>query len=164
MRVEEAISANLDELFPGKEVVASYVFQVTRNADFVIEEDEAADLLQAIEDELESRWFGQSVRLVVSDEMPDDLRDWLVGNLKVDELRLRRPPPIGLADLEELTHVDRSDLLYPPMTPRVPPRSGRASITQAIRTATSCSTIPSTLSPRSSNSSGRPPTTPRCSP
>jgi polyphosphate kinase len=41
VRVEEVISANLDELFPGKEVVASYVFQVTRNADFVIEEDEA---------------------------------------------------------------------------------------------------------------------------
>src|SRR5215208_383270 len=80
VRVEEVISANLDELFPSKDVVASYIFQVTRNADFVIEEDEASDLLQAIEDELESRWFGQSVRLVVSDEMPDDLRDWLAAN------------------------------------------------------------------------------------
>jgi polyphosphate kinase len=135
VRVEEVISANLDELFPGKEVVASYVFQVTRNADFVIEEDEAADLLQAIEDELESRWFGQSVRLVVSDEMPDDLRDWLAGNLKVDENSVfASPHPIGLADLEELTHIDRSDLLYPPITPRAPLeiRSAR-SITQAIR-------------------------------
>jgi polyphosphate kinase len=135
VRVEEVIAANLDELFPGKEVVASYVFQVTRNADFVIEEDEAADLLQAIEDELESRWFGQSVRLVVSDEMPDDLRDWLAGNLKVDEYSVfDSPHPIGLADFEELTHLDRSDLLYPPITPRVPSeiRSAR-SITQAIR-------------------------------
>src|SRR3712207_5445351 len=68
VRVEEIIAANLDELFPGKEVAASYVFQVTRNADFVIEEDEASDLLQAIEDEIEGRWFGQSVRLVVSDD------------------------------------------------------------------------------------------------
>src|ERR687893_830775 len=135
VRVEEVISANLDELFPGKEIVASYVFQVTRNADFVIEEDEAADLLQAIEDELESRWFGQSVRLVVSDEMPDDLRDWLAGNLKLDEYSVfASPPPIGLADVEELTHIDRSDLLSPPITPRVPSeiRSAR-SITQAIR-------------------------------
>ncbi|HEX5850716.1 MAG TPA: polyphosphate kinase 1 [Rubrobacter sp.] len=135
VRVEEVISANLDELFPGKEVVASYIFQVTRNADFVIEEDEAADLLQAIEDELESRWFGQSVRLVVSDEMPDDLRDWLARKLKLDENSVfESPHPIGLADLEELTHLDRSDLLYPPITPRVPPeiRSAR-SITQAIR-------------------------------
>src|SRR5215213_5708942 len=135
VRVEEVISANLDELFPGKDVVASYIFQVTRNADFVIEEDEASDLLQAIEDELESRWFGQSVRLVVSDEMPDELRDWLAGNLKLDESSVfEAPHPIGLADLEELTHLDRSDLLYPPITPRVPQeiRSAR-SITQAIR-------------------------------
>ena len=135
VRVEEVISANLDELFPGKDVVASYIFQVTRNADFVIEEDEASDLLQAIEDELESRWFGQSVRLVVSDEMPDDLRDWLAGNLKLNENSVfDSPHPIGLANLEELTHLDRSDLLYPPITPRVPQeiRSAR-SITQAIR-------------------------------
>jgi polyphosphate kinase len=135
VRVEEVISANLDELFPGKEIVASYIFQVTRNADFVIEEDEAADLLQAIEDELESRWFGQSVRLVVSDEMPEDLRDWLARNLKLDEKSVFAVPhPLGLADLEELTHLDRSDLLYPPITPRVPAeiRSAR-SITQAIR-------------------------------
>ena len=135
VRVEEVISANLDELFPGKEVVASYIFQVTRNADFVIEEDEASDLLQAIEDELESRWFGQSVRLVVSDEMPEDLRDWLAGNLKLDENSVfDSPHPIGLADLEEFTHLDRADLLYPPITPRVPQeiRSAR-SITQAIR-------------------------------
>jgi polyphosphate kinase len=135
VRVEEVISANLDELFPGKEIVASFIFQVTRNADFVIEEDEAADLLQAIEDELESRWFGQSVRLVVSDEMPEDLRDWLARNLKLDENSVfAAPHPLGLADLEELTHLDRSDLLYPPITPRVPAeiRSAR-SITQAIR-------------------------------
>ena len=135
VRVEEVISANLDELFPGKDVVASYVFQVTRNADFVIEEDEASDLLQAIEDELESRWFGQSVRLVVSDEMPEDLRDWLAGNLKLDENSVfDSPHPIGLADLEELTHLERADLLYPPITPRVPQeiRSSR-SITQAVR-------------------------------
>jgi polyphosphate kinase len=135
VRVEEVISANLDELFPGKEVVASYIFQVTRNADFVIEEDEASDLLQAIEDELESRWFGQSVRLVIADEMPDDLRDWLARKLKLDQNSVfESPHPIGLADLEELTHLDRSDLLYPPITPRVPQeiRSAR-SITQAIR-------------------------------
>ena len=49
----------------------------------MIEEDEAADLLQAIEDELESRWFGQSVRLVVTDDMPEDLVEWLAGNLKL---------------------------------------------------------------------------------
>jgi len=135
VRVEEIIAANLDELFPGKEVAASYVFQVTRNADFVIEEDEASDLLQAIEDELEGRWFGQSVRLMVTDEMPEDLREWLGTNLKIDPNSVYAvSEPIGLADLEELTHLDRPDLLYPPVTPRIPSeiRSAR-SITQAIR-------------------------------
>ena len=135
VRVEEVIAANLDELFPGKEVVASYVFQVTRNADFVIEEDEAADLLQAIEDEIEGRWFGQSVRLVVTETMPEKLREWLARNLKIDPGSVYAvPEPIGLADLEELTHVDSSDLLYPPLTPRVPPEIRNArSITSAVR-------------------------------
>jgi polyphosphate kinase len=135
VRIEEVIAANLDELFPGKEVAASYVFQVTRNADFVIEEDEAADLLQAIEDEVEGRWFGQSVRLVVTEAMPEDLREWLAMNLRIDEGSVYAvPEPIGLADLDELTHLDRADLLYTPLTPRVPPeiRSAR-SITSAIR-------------------------------
>ncbi len=135
VRVEEVIAANLDELFPGKEVAASYVFQVTRNADFVIEEDEAADLLQAIEDEVEGRWFGQSVRLVVTEDMPEDLREWLAMNLRIDPASVYAvPEPLGLADLEELTHLDRPDLLYPPLTPRVPSeiRSAR-SITSAIR-------------------------------
>ena len=135
VRIEEIIAANLDELFPGKEVAASYDFQVTRNADFVIEEDEAADLLQAIEDEIEGRWFGQSVRLVVTEAMHEDLSEWLARNLNIDPAAVYAvPEPLGLADLEELTHLDRSDLLYPPLTPRVPPeiRSAR-SITSAIR-------------------------------
>jgi polyphosphate kinase len=135
VRIEEVIAANLDELFPGKQVAASYDFQVTRNADFVIEEDEAADLLQAIEDEIEGRWFGHSVRLVVTEAMPEVLREWLARNLKIDAAGVYAvPEPLGLADLEELTHLDRSDLLYPPFTPRVPPeiRSAR-SITSAIR-------------------------------
>jgi polyphosphate kinase len=135
VRIEEIIAANLDELFYGKEVAANYVFQVTRNADFVIEEDEAGDLLQAIEDEVEGRWFGQSVRLVVPDEMPEDLREWLAMNLRIDEGSVYAvPEPIGLADLEELTHLDRADLLYPPLTPRVPSEiRGARSITSAIR-------------------------------
>ena len=135
VKVEEVIAANLDELFPGKEVVASYVFQVTRNADFVIEEDEAADLLQAIEDEIEGRWFGQSVRLVVTETMPKELREWLTRNLKIVPGAVYAvPEPIGLADMEELTHLDRPDLLYPPLTPRVPPEIRNArSITSAVR-------------------------------
>ncbi len=135
VRLEEVVGANLDELFPGKDVVASYVFQVVRNADLVIEEDEAADLLQTIEDELEQRWFGQSVRLVVTDRMPDELRHWLAENLEINpETVYAVPEPLGLGDLEALTHSDRPDLLYPPFTPRVPEEiRNYRSITAAIR-------------------------------
>src|ERR687894_1427093 len=135
VRVEEVIAANLDELFPGKEIQSCYVFQVTRNADLVIEEDEASDLLQTIEDELAGRWFGQSVRLVVTDSMPAELREWLAKNLRVAPNSVyATSEPLGLGDFEEFTHLDRGDLLYPPVTPRVPDeiRSAR-SITSAIR-------------------------------
>jgi polyphosphate kinase len=135
VRVEEIIAANLDELFPGKNIVASHVFQVTRNADLVIEEDEASDLLQAIEDELEGRWFGQSVRLMVADSMPDVLRQWLTENLRVTpDAVYTVEEPLALGDLEELAHLDRGDLLYPPLTPRIPREIREArSITQAVR-------------------------------
>jgi polyphosphate kinase len=135
VRVEEVMAANLDELFPGKEILSSYVFQVTRNADLVIEEDEASDLLQTIEDELAGRWFGQSVRLVVTDSMPAELREWLAENLHVAPNSVYATSvPLGLGDFEEFTHLDRGDLLYPPFTPRLPDeiRSAR-SITSAIR-------------------------------
>ena len=135
VRIEEVIAANLDELFPGKNVAASYVFQMTRNADLVIEEDEAADLLRTIEGELESRWFGQSVRLVVTEKMPEDLREWLADNLKVGPSSVYAvPEPIGLADLSDLTKLDRPDLLYAPIAPRYPSElRGSGSVFSSIR-------------------------------
>ena len=94
---------------------------MTRNADLVIEEDEASDLLQTIEDELSGRWFGQSARLVVTDSMPEELHGWLAENLGVDQNSVyAAPEPLGLADFEEFTHLDRGDLLYPPITPHIP--------------------------------------------
>jgi len=121
VRLEEVIAANLDELFSGHDVVNCYVFQVTRNADLVIQEDEAADLLQAIEDELDQRRFGETVRLIVTSDMPQRLRTWLAGHLGVQAGSLHAvPEPIGLAQVAELTHLDRPELLYPPISPRLP--------------------------------------------
>lgn len=135
VRLEEVVAANLDELFPGKNVSASYVFQVTRNADLVIEEDEAADLLQTIEDELAGRWFGHGVRLVVTDRMPEELREWLAENLRMDPVSVYAvPDPVGLSDLSELTRLDRPDLLYKPLAPRYAPEfRGSGSVFSAIR-------------------------------
>ena len=64
------IEANLDALFPGMEIVEHHLFRVTRNADLAIEEDEADDLLLAIEEELRRRRFGEAVRLEVERSMP----------------------------------------------------------------------------------------------
>jgi polyphosphate kinase len=122
VRIEEVIAANLDELFPGHEVVGSYLFQVTRDADLVIQEDEAADLLRAIENELDQRRFGEAVRLVITSEMPSPLRSWLAARMAITPASMHEvPEPIGLADLRELTHLDRPELLYPPLATHTPP-------------------------------------------
>ena len=68
--IDQVIEANLADLFTGMEVVESHLFRVTRNADFAIEEDEADDLLLAIEEELRRRRFGEAVRLEVERSMP----------------------------------------------------------------------------------------------
>jgi polyphosphate kinase len=63
--LEQVIADHLDRLFPGLEVLEHHVFRVTRNADFEVEEEEADDLLLAIETELTRRRFGRVVRLEV---------------------------------------------------------------------------------------------------
>lgn len=134
VRIEEVIAANLDKLFPGKHVVDSYVFQVTRDADIVIQEDEASDLLEAIEYELDRRQFGESVRLVVTSRMPEPVRQWLASHLGINMNEIYSvPEPIALGSFEELAHLDRPDLLYPPLIPHSPPQlQGEANILSAI--------------------------------
>ncbi len=70
MLLEQIIAANLDMLFTGMEIIDAHLFRVTRNADLAIEEDEADDLLLAIEEELRRRRFGEAVRLEVERSMP----------------------------------------------------------------------------------------------
>ena len=81
MLIEQVIEANLDTLFPGMEVVEHHLFRVTRNADLAIEEDEADDLLLAIEEELRRRRFGEAVRLEVERSMPPATRALLLRGL-----------------------------------------------------------------------------------
>ncbi len=120
--VEEVIKHNLDELFPGLEVRAAYPFRVTRDADIEIEEDEAADLLAAIEQGVESRFFGKVVRLEVDQAMPGRIRDILVENLGLQPYQVYTSNgPVGMSDLMELTKVERPDLKDSPFTPSLPP-------------------------------------------
>lgn len=119
--IEEVVAANLDMLFPGLEVKAAYPFRVTRDADIEIEEDEASDLLDAIETGVGRRFFGKAVRLQVDAAMPDRIRDILVENMELQAYQVYTVNgPLGMADLMDLMRVDRPDLKDSPFVPSTP--------------------------------------------
>ena len=121
--LEQVIAAHLDRLFPGLEVLEHHAFRVTRNADFDVEEDEADDLLLAIESELNRRRFGRVVRLEIEPDMPDTVLDLLTRELEIDDDRVYRSPgPLDLDGLWALYDVDRADLKYDTFVPVVPHR------------------------------------------
>jgi polyphosphate kinase len=121
--LEDVIAANLDTLFPGLEVEAAYPFRVTRDADFEIEEDEAADLLGAMEEVVGQRFFGSAVRLELDSRTPQRYREMLVDNLGLAPFQVYSiDGPIGQSDLMGLLSVDRPDLKdvpYKPVLPRI---------------------------------------------
>ena len=78
MLLEDLIAHHLDALFPGMHVRDAYLFRVTRDADLDLQEDEADDLLRAIESELQRRRFGEPVRLEIERGMPEYMRDFLL--------------------------------------------------------------------------------------
>jgi polyphosphate kinase len=120
--VEQLIAANLQKLVPGMEVVESHPFRVTRDADMVIQELEAADLLETIEQSVRQRRFGSVTRLTVNDAMPTRIRDILVENLEMDRRDVYTVTgPLGLSDVMSLYSVDRPDLKDPPLRPTIPP-------------------------------------------
>ena len=121
--IEQVIAANLDALFSGMEVVETYLFRVTRNTDIAFAEDEADDLLLAIEEELRRRRFGAAVRLEVEPSMPAPMRSRLVAGIRV------QPDDVydshGLLDLAALSQIaslERPDLHAAPWTPVIPAR------------------------------------------
>jgi polyphosphate kinase len=116
--LEEVIAANLDLLFPKMEVIASYPFRVTRDADAEIGEDEAGDLLTAVSDVVGRRHFGRVVRLEIGGQMPDRIRDILTVNLELAPYQVfTTSGPLGLADLAQLASLDLPHLKYPPFSP-----------------------------------------------
>jgi polyphosphate kinase len=121
--LEQIIAANLDILFPGMEVLEHHLFRVTRNADFSIEEDEADDLLMAIEEELRKRRFGKVVRLEVERSMPHETRALLQRGLQLEAQDVYEIS--GTLDLTALTAIAELDVpqLQPtPWQPIVPLR------------------------------------------
>ena len=100
--LDDLIAANLASLFPGMEVVDHALFRVTRDTDYDVS-DEADDLMQAVEEELRRRRFGEVVRLEVEADMDERLRDQLVAALGVEEHQVYEAD--GLLDLADLWDV-----------------------------------------------------------
>ncbi len=121
--LEQVIAANLDVLFSGMTVLETHLFRVTRNADLEIEEDEADDLLLAIEEELRRRRFGEAVRLEVDRNMPASMRQILQRGVGVgpDDC-YEVGQMLDHTGLMLLANLDRPDLKLPPYTPVIPAR------------------------------------------
>jgi polyphosphate kinase len=112
--LEKVIGVHLDSLFPGMEVVEFHSFRVTRNEDLEVEEDDAENLLQALEKELLRRRFGPPVRLEIADDISDSVRDLLVRELGVNQDEVfSLPSPLDLRGLGAIAGIDRPDLHYP---------------------------------------------------
>ncbi len=121
--LEEVIAANLDALFPGTEVVDHGYFRVTRDADFTVS-DEADDLLQAVQDEIRRRRFGEVVRLEIAAGMNPKLREQLIGALRLEDREVYDVDGlIDLGDVGDIADVPgHAELRYSPWSPVTQPR------------------------------------------
>ncbi len=111
--IEDVIAAHLEELFPGMEVLEHHTFRLTRNEDLEVEEDDAENLLQALEKELMRRRFGPPVRLEVEESIDREVLDLLVRELKISEAEVYPlPGPLDLTGLFRIHSLDRPELKY----------------------------------------------------
>ena len=116
--LEDVISQHLDHLFPGMEILEFHSFRVTRNEDVEVEEDDAENLLQAMEKELLRRRFGPPVRLELTESITPRIRKLLVRELGVEpEEVYELTAPLDLTGLHLIADIDRPDLQYPRFVP-----------------------------------------------
>lgn len=119
--IEQVIAANLDKLFPDMTIMESYPFRVTRDADSTIQELEAADLLETMEQSVRQRRFGSVIRVTVNHAMPSHLRELLIENLEMDRRDIYTlEGPRGVNGLINLHAIDRFDLKDPQLKQKIP--------------------------------------------
>jgi polyphosphate kinase len=120
--LDQLIAAHLESLFPGMEILQAFAFRVTRDAEVVIQELEADDLLETIERGVRQRRFGEVVRMTIDPMMPDGLRRILVENLDLEPEDIYiLEPPLGMSDLFGMyAAIDRPDLKYQSFAPHYP--------------------------------------------
>ena len=120
--LEDVIAEHLKRLFPGMEVLQAHSFRVTRNEDLEVEEDDAENLLAALEKELLRRKFGPPVRLEVEESIDPKVLDLLVSELGIsDEEVFRLHGPLDLRGLHDIADLDRADLKYDAFLPATHP-------------------------------------------
>ena len=120
--LEDVIGAHLTRLFPGMEVLEAHTFRVTRNEDVEVEEDDAENLLAALEKELLRRRFGPPVRLEVEESIAPAVLELLVSELGISmEEVFRLPGPLDLRGLNGIADLAREDLKYPAFVPGTHP-------------------------------------------
>jgi polyphosphate kinase len=122
--LEDLIAHHLDGLFPGMHVRDSYLFRVTRDADLDLQEDEADDLLRAIESELRRRRFGEPVRLELERGMPEYMRDFLCNSLELESVDCYEIDGLmALSDLWQIANLPGYEQLRDkPFMPAIPKR------------------------------------------
>jgi polyphosphate kinase len=120
--LEDLVMANLDQLFPGMVIYRADLFRVTRNADLALDEDEADDLLVALEVELRRRRFGEALRIEIQRGMSEEFLGLLVEQFELSPSSVYvTDAPLGLHDLWSLYDIDRPDLKgegWSPLTPK----------------------------------------------
>ncbi|TXH03334.1 MAG: polyphosphate kinase 1 [Nevskiaceae bacterium] len=133
--LSSVIHAYVDDLFPGMEASGCYQFRVTRNSDLLVDEEEAEDLLAALEGELSQRQWGDTVRLEVAHNCPEQMWQYLMDEMQLTLADVYQVNgPVNLMRLMAIPDlVDRPELKYPAFTPRIPKALAGGDIFAAIR-------------------------------
>lgn len=130
--MENLIIAHLESLFPGMKIKEAQSFRVTRNEDIDVEEDDAENLLNAMEKELLQRRFGPPIRLEIADSASPFLSQLLASKLRVsDDEVYQLPTPLDLTVMFELQSIDRPDLKLRPFVPTTNHQIARVESSQA---------------------------------
>jgi polyphosphate kinase len=131
--LDDVIASHLDHLFTGMQIVAWTTFRVTRNEDVEVEEDDAENILYALEKELLRSKVGRPpVRLEVEDDINDTILELLIRELDVSPKEVfRLPAPLDLRGLFSIADVDREELLYPAFLPLTNPHLAEVETAQA---------------------------------
>jgi polyphosphate kinase len=134
--LEDVVCANVESLFPGTTVKGAHLFRVIRDTDMVIQEDEADDLLETIDQGLRQLRHGALSMLQVDHRTPRRVVDILVENFEIedDAVLVRTRDRVGFSDWMELTNLHRPELKDAPLVPRVVwNRSSRDEVFELIR-------------------------------